>query len=77
MTDHLLAAVVDHLAVLAYLHVKTNAKKGTAVPQPKPLPRPGDALPKPIDEKARHAAIAYLQDKRDRHAREAQEREST
>lgn len=43
VTDHLLAAVVDHLAVANWMFATVNRDEDTdPAPYPEPLPRPGD-----------------------------------
>ncbi|MER6009382.1 hypothetical protein [Streptomyces bluensis] len=43
VTDHLLAAVVDHLAVANWMFATVNRDEDTEpAPYPEPVPRPGD-----------------------------------
>ena len=44
-TDHLIATVVDVLAIANWQRANSGAKHPSA--PPKPLPRPGDAKPMP------------------------------
>lgn len=41
-TDHLLALVADQLAIGNHFFLLAHVKKGTSVPKPKMVPRPGD-----------------------------------
>ncbi|MEU9603013.1 hypothetical protein [Streptomyces sp. NPDC048057] len=43
VSDHLLAAVVDHLAVSNWMFASANSEEGDQQDPPKPVPRPGDA----------------------------------
>ncbi|MFG2872275.1 hypothetical protein [Streptomyces sp. NPDC048338] len=45
VTDHLLAAVVDHLAVANWMFAAVNTGDDGDQPEPpKPVPRPGDSV---------------------------------
>lgn len=44
VTDHLLAAAVDHLAVANWMFAAVNADEDGEQPEPpQPIPRPGDS----------------------------------
>ncbi|GAA4819468.1 hypothetical protein [Streptomyces ziwulingensis] len=42
VTDHLLAAVVDHLAAANWMFASVNSEEGDQPEPPVPVPRPGD-----------------------------------
>ncbi|MEU1513974.1 hypothetical protein ABZ490_17740 [Streptomyces sp. NPDC005811] len=42
VTDHLLAAVVDHLAAANWMFASVNSDEGDQPDPPVPVPRPGD-----------------------------------
>ncbi|WP_416977644.1 hypothetical protein [Streptomyces sp. T028] len=42
MTDHLLAAAVDHLAAANWMFACVNSEEGDQPEPPVPVPRPGD-----------------------------------
>lgn len=53
LTDHLLAAVVDHLAIGNWMFAAVNRDENEAAPPPPdPVPRPGADAPKPPDDAA-------------------------
>ncbi|MEU9555071.1 hypothetical protein [Streptomyces fumanus] len=43
VTDHLLAAAVDHLAAANWMFASVNSEEGDQPEPPVPVPRPGDA----------------------------------
>jgi hypothetical protein len=43
VTDHLLAAAVDHLAAANWMFACVNSEEGEQPEPPVPVPRPGDA----------------------------------
>ncbi|MER5433899.1 hypothetical protein [Streptomyces sp. NPDC002588] len=43
VTDHLLAAAVDHLAAANWMFAAVNSEEGEQPEPPAPVPRPGDA----------------------------------
>ncbi|MFI7500512.1 hypothetical protein ACIBVL_18800 [Streptomyces sp. NPDC049687] len=44
VTDHLLAAAVDHLAAANWMFACVNSDEGEQPEPPAPVPRPGDAV---------------------------------
>ncbi|CAL9483839.1 hypothetical protein SUDANB145_03078 [Streptomyces sp. enrichment culture] len=45
VTDHLLAAAVDHLAAANWMFASVNSEEGDQPEPPVPVPRPGDGAP--------------------------------
>ncbi|MFJ8000032.1 hypothetical protein ACIQ7D_23290 [Streptomyces sp. NPDC096310] len=53
VTDHLLAAAVDHLAAANWMFATVNTDESADAPEPPlPVPRPGDPAPTPTDTPA-------------------------
>ncbi|MFF7983989.1 hypothetical protein ACFZDK_33555 [Streptomyces sp. NPDC007901] len=62
VTDHLLAAVVDHLAVANWMFATVNRDEDTEpADYPEPVPRPGDGAVEPAGSpEPRSATLAEV-----------------
>ena len=52
VTDHLLAAAVDHLAAANWMFATVNSDENDQPEPPAPVPRPGDGSREPTDTDA-------------------------
>jgi len=52
VTDHLLAAAVDHLAAANWMFATVNSDENDQPEPPAPVPRPGDGSREPVDTDA-------------------------
>lgn len=50
VTDHLLAAAVDHLAAANWMFARVNSDEASPPDPPLPVPRPGDAATEPAPD---------------------------
>jgi hypothetical protein len=60
LTDHLLAAVVDHLAIANWMYASVNRDEDAEPPDPPvPVPRPGVPMTEPpVADRPSHAELA-------------------